>query len=126
MTEVAPELTVFADSEQIGRAIGNLVRNAVQAHDFTEANVASPEVRIAAGRECAGAVTILVADNGPGLPARAKEHLFEAFQGSMRSGGTGLGLAIASELVRLNGGTLSLDPAAEGTRFRIVLPDAEA
>jgi signal transduction histidine kinase len=126
VTEVAPELTVFADSEQIGRAIGNLVRNAVQAHDFTEANVASPEVRITAGRECAGAVTILVADNGPGLPARAKEHLFEAFQGSMRSGGTGLGLAIASELVRLNGGTLSLDPAAEGTRFRIVLPDAEA
>ncbi|MEX7162450.1 sensor histidine kinase [Pseudomonas aeruginosa] len=52
--------------------------------------------------------------------------MFEAFQGSMRSGGTGLGLAIASELVRLNGGTLSLDPAAEGTRFRIVLPDAEA
>ena len=126
VTEVGPELTVFADSEQIGRAVGNLVRNAVQAHDFTEADVAAPEVRIAAGRECADAVTILVSDNGPGLPARAKEHLFEAFQGSMRSGGTGLGLAIASELVRLNGGTLSLDPGTEGTRFRIVLPDAAA
>ncbi|MFD0936175.1 sensor histidine kinase, partial [Methylobacterium trifolii] len=73
-----------------------------------------------------GAVTILVADNGPGLPRRAREHLFAPFQGSARSGGTGLGLAIASELVRLNGGTLSLDPEGPGTCFRIVLPDQPA
>lgn len=126
VTEVAADLTIFADSEQIGRALGNLVRNAVQAHDFTASDAPAPEVRITAGREEAGTVTILVVDNGPGLPERAKAHLFEAFQGSMRSGGTGLGLAIASELVRLNGGTLSLDPGTEGTRFRIVLPDAAA
>lgn len=123
LTEVDPDLTVFADSEQIGRALGNLVRNAVQAHDFSEGDVPAPEVRIVAGHEAAG-VTILVADNGPGLPARARAHLFEAFQGSMRSGGTGLGLAIAAELVQLNGGTLTLDPGADGTRFRIMLPKA--
>ncbi|WP_375456199.1 sensor histidine kinase [uncultured Methylobacterium sp.] len=127
--EVAPDLLVFADPEQLARAVANLVRNAVEAHAAAAPGTAAPEVRVDASRDGpdgAGAVTILVADNGPGLPERARAHLFEAFQGSMRSGGTGLGLAIASELVRLNGGTLALDPGTPGTRFRIVLPDAGA
>jgi signal transduction histidine kinase len=73
-----------------------------------------------------GSVTILVTDNGPGVPERAKSNLFAAFQGSTRAGGTGLGLAIASELVRLNGGTLCLDETTNGARFRIVIPDRAA
>ena len=60
---------------------------------------AAPLVAIEAERT-GGTVTILVSDNGPGLPERARAHLFEAFQGAGRSGGTGLGLAIAAELVR--------------------------
>ena len=67
---------------------------------------------------------ILVADNGPGLPARARAHLFEPFGASTTAGGTGLGLPIAAELVRLNGGTLALDDVPAGTRFRMVLPAA--
>ena len=41
-------------------------------------------------------VQITISDDGPGFPPRAREHLFQAFQGSTRRGGTGLGLAIAS------------------------------
>ena len=66
--------------------------------------------------------TIAVADNGPGLPPRARDNLFVAFEGSARAGGTGLGLAIARELVAAHGGTLSYTPLEPGTRFDISLP----
>ena len=51
---------------------------------------------------------IEVSDTGPGFPAMGREHLFEAFQGSNRTGGTGLGLAIAAELIRAHGGNIGL------------------
>jgi len=62
------------------------------------------------------------ADNGPGLPPRARENLFVAFEGSARAGGTGLGLAIARELTEGNGGHLAYVPEATGTRFTVTLP----
>jgi signal transduction histidine kinase len=66
---------------------------------------------------------IRVIDTGPGLPKRAKENLFAAFQGGARKGGTGLGLVIAAELVRGHGGKLELVRSdAEGTEFRLALP----
>ena len=123
------DLTVDADPEQLSRALANLVRNAVQALDTAGARIGPPAVRVSASRDGLGGegrVTILVSDNGPGLPPQARAHLFAPFQGSVRSGGTGLGLAIASELIVLNGGTLSLDPSAAGTTFRIVIPDRHA
>jgi signal transduction histidine kinase len=68
-------------------------------------------------------VEIEVADNGPGLPPRAREKLFRPFEGSARAGGTGLGLAIARELVRGHGGDLTLLATdKDGTTFRITLP----
>jgi signal transduction histidine kinase len=122
-----PDLEIDVDPEQLLRALTNLVRNAVQAHAAArtaEGTVLIEGVR--SGAPGAGSVTILVSDNGPGVPERAKANLFAAFQGSTRAGGTGLGLAIASELVRLNGGTLCLDETAGGARFRIVIPDRAA
>ena len=65
-----------------------------------------------------------IADNGPGLPPRARDNLFVAFEGSAKTGGTGLGLAIARELVAAHGGTLSYVPLDPGTRFDIRLPAA--
>ena len=56
-------------------------------------------------------VVIEVSDTGPVL-GKGPAHLFEAFQGSTRTGGTGLGLAIAAELVRAHGGEIRL---VEGT-----------
>ena len=66
---------------------------------------------------------ILIEDDGPGLPDRARAHLFEAFSGGARKGGTGLGLAIAAELVRGHGGRLDLiRSTTAGTTFIIHLP----
>ena len=69
-------------------------------------------------------VTIRVADTGPGVPDKARAHLFQAFQGAARPGGTGLGLAIAAEIVRAHGGAIALvDQAGPGAIFEIVIPD---
>jgi len=69
-------------------------------------------------------VCIRIGDSGPGLPPKAREHLFEAFQGGARKGGIGLGLAIAAELVRGHGGKLELVRSdSDGTEFRIWLPN---
>lgn len=114
------DLTVHADPEQLSRALANLVRNAVQAMADEKSNDA-PRIILEASRT-GDTVMILVSDNGPGLPARARAHLFAPFKGSTRPGGTGLGLAIAAELIGLNGGTISLDQSETGVRFRITLP----
>ncbi len=74
----------------------------------------------------AGASISTCADTGPGIPEKARVHLFEPFAGSTRSGGTGLGLAIAKELAVAHGGDLALiRTGAEGTVFRITIPDAD-
>ena len=67
------------------------------------------------------AVAILeVSDTGPGVPQKAREHLFEAFQTSGRPGGSGLGLAIADELVRAHGGEIHLVEGTIGATFRVI------
>lgn len=98
----------------------NLGRNAVDAMNGGG--------RLAVAATGADHVTrVTVRDNGPGLPAKAREHLFEAFAGGARPGGTGLGLAIARELVNAHGGDLVLiATGAEGTTFAFTLPQPYA
>ena len=80
------------------------------------------QVRVTGRRE--GAVVVIeVSDTGPGFPEKARAHLFEAFQGSTRTGGTGLGLAIAAELVRAHGGEIRLVDGTIGATFRLTIPD---
>jgi signal transduction histidine kinase len=68
-------------------------------------------------------VVVEVSDNGPGLPPRARDNLFQPFAGSARPGGSGLGLAIVRELVRAHGGNIRLlHSTAEGTAFAVELP----
>ncbi len=122
---VSPGVTVDADREQLFRVLMNLVRNAVQALADAPAGLdgrAPGEVRITARRE--GPATVIeVADDGPGVPARAREHLFEPFRASMRPGGTGLGLPIARELVRAHGGDIELVESRRGALFRVTIPE---
>lgn len=65
---------------------------------------------------------IRFADDGPGFAPRARERLFEAFRGTTRPGGSGLGLPIAAELIRLHGGSITLEPDTRGACFVIHLP----
>jgi signal transduction histidine kinase len=116
-------LVVDADPDQLLRVLLNLARNAVQALETRTPNdAARDQVRITGRRE--GAVVVIeVADTGPGFPAQAREHLFEPFQSSARSGGTGLGLVIAAELIRAHGGDIRLVEGTIGATFRLTIPD---
>jgi signal transduction histidine kinase len=116
-------LTVDADPDQLFRVLVNLARNAVQVLEGRAPNdPARDQIRIAGRRE--GAVVVIeVSDTGPGIPEKAHAHMFEAFQGSTRTGGTGLGLAIAAELVRAHGGEIKLIEGTIGATFRIGIPD---
>lgn len=118
-SEVSAGLMIRADPEQLYRVLSNLVRNARQA---IGASGAGGRITITAGDHPRN-WWLRVVDTGPGLPARAQEHLFTPFQGGVSKGGTGLGLAIAAELVKGHGGALTLETTGEGgTTFRIALP----
>ena len=115
-----------ADPDQLYRILVNLMRNARQA---IEADPGRPPER--RGR---GAITISafgedgfcvvrIADDGPGIPPRLAERLFEPFVSSKTSDGTGLGLTISRELAALHGGDLRLIAAdAPGAVFELRLP----
>ena len=119
LVDIDPDLVVEADPEQLFRVLSNLARNASQA---IRATGKQGRLTIAADGG-AEHVEIRIIDTGPGLPAKAREHLFQPFRGATRPGGTGLGLAIADELVRANGGELTLiTSTTSGTEFRITLP----
>ncbi|MFC0245000.1 ATP-binding protein [Falsochrobactrum ovis] len=124
--EVSPEFELNVDTEQLFRVLNNLCRNAVQAmeRDPRRDECVVRRLTISAGR--IGTTTIIgVEDTGPGLPPKAREHLFTAFKGSTRSDGTGLGLAIALELVQAHGGTIELrEDRPLGAHFEIRLPDS--
>lgn len=117
--DVPASMMVRVDAEQMYRVLSNLVRNARQA---LAQSGSGGEISIAA-TEAPDAWVIRVADTGPGLPAKARQHLFTPFQGGARKGGSGLGLAISAELVRGHGGQLALEDSSDaGTVFKITLP----
>jgi signal transduction histidine kinase len=116
-------LTVEADHDQLFRVLVNVARNAVQALEARGArDPARDQIRITGRRE-GSVVVIEVSDTGPGIPEKARAHMFQAFQGSTRAGGVGLGLAIAAELVRAHGGEIRLVPGTIGATFSITIPD---
>ena len=111
---VDPEIELLMDPEQIRRAVGNLLNNAVEA---TEAG----EIRVTA-RRAPHRVVIEVADPGRGVPDSDKEKLFLPYF-STKGRGTGLGLAIVHRIVNDHDGRISVhDNYPKGTRFEIELP----
>jgi signal transduction histidine kinase len=116
-------LIADADPDQLLRVLINLARNAAQALETRLPNdAARDQIRITGRRE-GGVVVVEVSDTGPGFAAKAREHLFEPFQSSARSGGTGLGLVIAAELIRAHGGEIKLVEGTIGATFRLTIPD---
>lgn len=119
IVDLPPELTAMADGEQVFRILSNLLRNARQALESTGKG---GEIEVSGGQD-GSEVWLRIGDSGPGLPTKARENLFSAFQGGARKGGTGLGLAIAAELARGHGGKLELLRSdADGTEFLLSLP----
>ena len=79
-------------------------------------------VRVTVSRENDDCV-IQIADDGPGIPPRLSESLFEPFVSGRASEGAGLGLAISRELAASHGGALTLvETGPAGTTFALRLP----
>jgi two-component system nitrogen regulation sensor histidine kinase NtrY len=108
---------VSVDPEQIRRVVVNLVDNAIEAMDRRGQIVVEtsydPERRVA---------TVVVADDGPGIPPAEREKLFLPTY-STKQRGSGLGLAIVRRIVAEHGGRIEVaDNVPRGTRFAIELP----
>ena len=114
-------LMVEVDAGQMGRVLVNLLKNAREALEAVPGDIHDFRIEARASADAERTV-ITLRDNGPGLPPRARKHLFVAFEGSARSGGTGLGLAIAREITEAHGGVLAHVEEGQGTRFDITLP----
>jgi signal transduction histidine kinase len=113
--EVRARPVIVSDGDRVLQVVGNLLSNAF--HATPDGGRISLEL---AQRN--GTVHVAVEDNGPGIPAEARERLFRPFVSEM-GGGTGLGLAIAKELSAALGGRLELQSeVGRGSRFELVLP----
>ncbi len=114
--EIAREILIEADREQLFRVLNNLGRNAVQA--------GAKNITVAVAPKPENAVCIKVQDDGPGLPKVARENLFTPFAGTTKQDGSGLGLVIARDVMRAHGGDLNVLKTDEnGTIFGIELPE---
>jgi signal transduction histidine kinase len=123
---VADALPVDLDRGQLGRALRNLVVNAVQA------TPSGGTVRLSA-RRAGGTVEVRVADRGPGIATEDLPHIVERFYRADRSRGTanggqagsGIGLTIARELLAANDGSIRVErTGADGTTLLVVMPRA--
>jgi signal transduction histidine kinase len=100
------------------RCIGNLIDNALRYGGSADVEI----------RDSGQAVTLTVADDGPGIPTESLEKVFDPFfrlesSRARRSGGTGLGLGIARNIARAHGGDLVLRNRADGgLRAALTLP----
>jgi signal transduction histidine kinase len=108
------------DPEHLHRILVNLLRNAREAVEASGRN--DGRVRASASR-IGGVVSVRLVDDGPGLPLRAQQRLFQPFSATTRAEGAGLGLAISRELAQANAGDLVLaSTGPEGTTFELKLP----
>jgi signal transduction histidine kinase len=115
--------TTSLDADKLWRALANIAANA------RDAMGGRGRIHLSARHE-GERLVLLLADEGPGIPAELRERVFEPFVTHGKKRGTGLGLAIARRFVADHGGVLDLLPGPPapgeptGACFRIVLPMA--
>jgi two-component system, OmpR family, sensor histidine kinase ChvG len=114
------QILVRGDADQLVRVVDNLLSNAVSFSP--EAGLIRVSVRAQENE-----ILVIVEDNGPGIPAKLRESVFERFH-SLRPEGedfgnhSGLGLAIARTIINGHGGTLSAEePRGEMSGARLVV-----
>src|SRR5579863_8703693 len=111
------EVSGWFDQRKMERALYNLLLNACEA-----APPMGGKVEVTAG-EVSGAITISVADNGPGIAESIRERLFHPFVSYGKENGTGLGLAVVQKIVQDHNGEIVVERTSQSrTVFRITLP----
>ncbi len=115
-----PQITAFADHAQISTLIAHLLRNACEAVlEISD----TKRIVIELNREADFAASIRITDNGPVIPAKIRQHLFDPFYSGRQAGrGLGFGLCHCWQIVRMHNGILTQESLAAGNRFVVVLP----
>ncbi len=108
---------INGNHDQLTRAVRNLLDNAAR-HTTSVVTVTLQETNVA--------TTLVVSDDGPGIPAHLHADIFERFSRlddarDRDAGGTGLGLAITRDVVTSHGGTITLEND-HGARFTVTFP----
>lgn len=112
--DAAADPHVLFDRSHLNQVMWNLCRNALRHCQGRKASI-----RIAVAAERGGSIVKLdVVDDGPGVPAAVRTHLFEPFF-TTATGGTGLGLYIAREVCEANGATLDYVETPAGAQFTV-------
>ena len=129
--EIEGACALVADTALVAQAVSNLVRNAVEAmrgSDVRELVLSAREARLrTADGARRGFIVIAVEDSGPGIPAEARERIFNPFF-TTREEGTGLGLAIVHRIVDAHGGMTACGESSRhvrgrrGARLELALP----
>ena len=119
-----PAPTLVCDRRQLGQALTNIVKNAVEAVEGRVGDGLPPgDITVVIEGEEARAVTVQVVDNGVGLPVE-RDRIVEPYM-TTRSGGTGLGLAIVKKIVEEHFGTVAFaDRPGGGTVVTIAFDAA--
>jgi two-component system phosphate regulon sensor histidine kinase PhoR len=116
------ELWAQADADRLQQVLFNLIENAIK-YGRSEGLVALGAKAIAGG-----VIRVWVQDDGPGIPAEARERVFERFfrvdkARSRETGGTGLGLSIVKHIVQAHGGKVWVESEiGQGSTFYLTLP----
>jgi signal transduction histidine kinase len=120
--DLSEPVAVTCDPLLVATALDNLIRNAIEATVVAKdlGAVDEPVVRVSAGRQN-GQAFVVVEDNAGGPPPDVEARLFEPFV-TAKPKGIGLGLAMARRAMEQQGGSLSFERGAEGSRFTIRLP----
>ncbi len=121
---VIPKLKLV--QQDIGRVILNLISNAFYAVNERKKQASAdytPSVTVSTRSENNG-VSIIVEDNGAGIPKSVQQKIFQPFFTTKPAGqGTGLGLSLSYDIIKAHGGSIDMESKeGEGTRFFIYLP----
>ena len=109
---VLADAPIWFDAGHLRQVLLNLLDNALR-----HAGPAHGAVRLEWGPDATGRCALVVADDGPGVPAAARAHLFEPFF-TTEARGTGLGLHLARELCTANGASIRYRPACDDPPLR--------
>lgn len=113
----AERIEVRFDPQQLYQVVSNLVMNGLR-YSSRRDNI--PHIRLVAGHQDSNQLPYLdVIDDGPGIPATLRDHLFEPFY-TTEATGTGLGLYLSREICEANQARLDYIPGNSGACFRII------
>ena len=119
LVKAAPAVQLVGDRDLLFQAIANLLDNAIK---YTPRG---GEVQVKLAVKAPGTAELTVVDTGPGIPAAARQRVFQRFfrlEDSRSTPGSGLGLSLVEAVVHLHGMEISISDNSPGTRITLDIP----